>query len=173
MKIEPDFQAELKAHYSAVHARLWTPRATISPRLLCRPLPPQEPPREPAPQQIAAQPMPPATAEEIAAKWRRDDERFGGHVSPKAIIDVAAAYFNVRMGDLFSKSRVANVITARQTAMYVMRVLCRIPFMKIGRLLDRDHSSAVHAINHRIPKRMGMDKKFATDIEYIIELLKR
>ena len=171
MNIEPDFQAELKAHYSAIHARLWTPRAAIKPHLLYLP-PPESQQTEPIPQQVIVQPTPPPTAEEIAAKWRRSYKRSDGYVPPKVVICVSAAYFNVRMDDLLSKSRKADIAKARLSAMYIMRVVCRSTFMKIGKLLDRDHTCAVHAC-HRIPDRIKTDEKFSTDIKYIIELLKR
>jgi len=70
----------------------------------------------------------------------------GQEISPQVILDESARYFGLTRDDLGSKSRSRPLTTARHIAMYLLRELSGLSLIKIGELLDRDHSTALHGI---------------------------
>lgn len=166
---------ELTAHYKAVQARLLAGPTFQTPAL---------PPSIPVPP--PPEPEPPINVEDVAARWRDIDERvFGRRVSAKAVIDVTAAYFGISVDAVCGKCRSANIAKARQTAIYLMRELCRqfcsmgdtveivkFSFVQTASYFSIDHSTAIHAIE-RAQRRMAEDEKYATAISEIMTLLQR
>jgi len=167
---EPSSAAELKAHYRAVRARLWD----VPPRLMV----PQPrwymPESEPLPVLISP--------EEIAERWREIDTRlFGKRVSPKAVIFVTAAHFNISVKDIISKSRRREIVAARHAAMYIMRLLCcsliggrwmPLSSNRVAQHFGQDHAAAFHD-KERVASRMRVDGEYARAIGDIIALLWR
>lgn len=165
--VEPDFRAELKAHYSAVRTRLWAGPVRLPAAAPELPEPPEQEPVLPA--------------EEVAARWREVDMRlFGGRVSSQSVIYVVAAYFGIEVMVLTSSKRTAPIVTARQCAMYIMRELCRctvlqrgmISFNLIAKQFGRHHSTVFHSIK-RNQKQMNKDPAFAMAVAEITALLNR
>lgn len=164
---------ELAAHYSAVRARLWAPPR--HPLMVETNIPPQLPPL----------PQPP-DVENVAARWRDIDDRvFGSRVSAKAVIDVTAAYFKIPVRVVCGKSRREDTAKARQSAIYLIRELCRqfratgdtvkvvrFSFLQTASYFSIDHATAVHTIA-RVRRRMEKDEKYATAISELMALLQR
>lgn len=177
--VEPNFRTELAAHYSAVHARLWAgPR-----RQRAEPATPPEALAAPRPQPLPElSPSEPPPIEPLvvrtAAKWREIDMRvFGGRVSPKAVINVTAAYFCVDVRGVIAGPRVRPFMTARYASMYLIRLLCANPLgplssVQIGQHFNKDHATVLYAIP-KIVDRMDKDPTFASSIADIIRLLNR
>lgn len=70
------------------------------------------------------------------------------NLTPDLVISRAASYFKVDMADITGKSRVQNVVLARQAAMYLLRDLLGIPLHKIGLYFEgKDHSSVSYSIS--------------------------
>lgn len=154
------FHAELTAHYSAVRARLWTPRL---PSTKAKPEP-------------ASQPVHLASIEEVVAKWRKVDERLG-RISSEAVLCATASYFGISVIELATScSRVRDFVDMRDVAIYIMRALCKkshrpITTFEVGQIMNRDHSSVITATK-RVPKKMNKDAQFAKSVGDIMELLK-
>ena len=69
-------------------------------------------------------------------------------VTADVIMAVASEYFDVTPDEIRSSSRSRDLVTARQTAMYLCRELTDLSLPKIGEKFGgRDHSTVVHATN--------------------------
>ncbi|POH59461.1 chromosomal replication initiator protein DnaA [Arthrobacter glacialis] len=67
-------------------------------------------------------------------------------VTSAAILGQTAAYFNISLEELCSKSRTRSLVTARQIAMYLCRELTDMSLPKIGQEFGgRDHTTVIHA----------------------------
>ena len=67
-------------------------------------------------------------------------------ISSKQLIDKVAKYYNLNSKDLLGKSRVKNIKTARQIAMYLMKEELGLSTVEIGRELSKDHTTIMHGI---------------------------
>ena len=67
-------------------------------------------------------------------------------ITSTAILGQTAAYFNISLEELCSKSRTRTLVTARQIAMYLCRELTDMSLPKIGQEFGgRDHTTVMHA----------------------------
>lgn len=68
-------------------------------------------------------------------------------VKPKAVIEVLADYYHLKVNQLRSPSRVKEIVLPRQILMYLLRIELNLPFMEVGRLLGgRDHTTIMHGV---------------------------
>lgn len=67
-------------------------------------------------------------------------------LTPEKIIQFVAEYYGMRIEDLQGKSQARECVTPRQLAMYLCRNRLKMPFMKIGDVFSRDHSTVMSAI---------------------------
>ena len=69
-------------------------------------------------------------------------------VTPSVIINVVAEHFGVRVEDILSKKRTADVAMARQVAMYLCREMTDISLQEIGKTLGgKDHTTVIHGVD--------------------------
>jgi chromosomal replication initiator protein len=86
---------------------------------------------------------------ELAARALRDLVSPGqtGHVvTPTAILFAVGRYFGVNADELKGKSRHKQIVVPRQIAMYLLREDAHLSTPDIGRLLNRDHTTVLHAL---------------------------
>ncbi|CAL8900412.1 chromosomal replication initiator protein DnaA [Kocuria varians] len=70
----------------------------------------------------------------------------GQEITAASILGQTAAFFNITLDELKSKSRTRTLVTARQIAMYLLRELTDMSLPKIGAELGgRDHTTVMHA----------------------------
>ena len=70
----------------------------------------------------------------------------GQEITAASILGQTAAFFNITLDELKSKSRTRTLVTARQIAMYLLRELTAMSLPKIGQELGgRDHTTVMHA----------------------------
>lgn len=94
-----------------------------------------------------------------------------GEVSPTAIIEHVAKYFELSLEDLYGNSRAAAIAHARQIAMYLCRELTSLSLPKIGQLIGRDHTTVMYA-NNKITDQMKERRSVynqVTDLTHIIK----
>ncbi|HBK52630.1 MAG TPA: chromosomal replication initiator protein DnaA [Syntrophomonas wolfei] len=85
------------------------------------------------------------------------------------IIDEVARTFGTTGEDIRSSKRSANISSARQVAMYVIREITQIPMAAIGKEFGgRDHSTVVYAIQ-QVEKNIARDAKMKATVEDIIK----
>ena len=84
-----------------------------------------------------------------------------------------AEHFDVRLADMTSKRRPANIAFPRQVAMYLARELTKASLNEIGEAFGgRDHGTVLHACK-LVKKRMGEQDKIRQTISFIDSALHR
>jgi chromosomal replication initiator protein len=84
---------------------------------------------------------------------------------------VVAGYYNIRVIDLRSARRTANIIMPRQVAMWFSKQLTPLSLPVIGRLFGgRDHTTVLHAAR-KIDRLLPKDVNLAIDIATLSEMI--
>ena len=69
------------------------------------------------------------------------------HTMAENIINIVSDYYGVHKDKMFSKTRVWDVVRARQMACYMIRKYTNIPKLAIGRkYFGQDHSTVIHSL---------------------------
>ncbi len=71
------------------------------------------------------------------------------------IVHAVAQFYGIRAEDILGKSQSRECVTPRQVAMYLCRQLLKLPYMKIGDLFSRDHSTVMSSMK-QIEKQLGL-----------------
>ena len=66
--------------------------------------------------------------------------------TPEYIIEKIASYYGISIEEISGKSKIKNTALARQISMYLMRKLTNLTLEEIGAVLNKDHSTVLHAI---------------------------
>ena len=80
-------------------------------------------------------------------------------------------FFGISVEDLMSQKRTKEISYARQLAMYICRTLLDLSLPKVGKSFDRDHSTALHAIN-KIEKSIKINNNVKNDYSDIVSNIK-
>ncbi|MBS0623881.1 MAG: chromosomal replication initiator protein DnaA [Verrucomicrobia bacterium] len=67
-------------------------------------------------------------------------------LTPAKIIKAVAEYYGILMDDILSKSQTRECAVPRQIAMHLCRQQLGLPFMKIGDIFSRDHSTVMASV---------------------------
>jgi len=67
-------------------------------------------------------------------------------ITPEKIIQAVADHFGMPLEELLSDSQTRECVVPRQLAMYICRQKLKMPYMRIGELFSRDHSTVISAI---------------------------
>ena len=94
-------------------------------------------------------------------------------IAPERIRSTVASYYDIKVSDLDSKRRTAEIALARQVAMYLCRESTDFSFSKIGEIFgDRDHSTVMSNCN-KIQTLYQEDELIKYDIDEINKKLKK
>ena len=94
-------------------------------------------------------------------------------VDAQTIMNASARYFGISLEDLTGPSRVANIASARQVAMYLCRELTELSLPKIGAQFGgRDHSTVLHAVR-KIGEKIGVDRSLYTQVTELTNQIKQ
>ena len=86
---------------------------------------------------------------------------------------LAAEHFDVRLADMTSKRRPANIAFPRQIAMYLARELTKASLNEIGDAFGgRDHGTVLHACK-LVKKRMVEQDNIRQTVSFIDSALQR
>jgi hypothetical protein len=88
------------------------------------------------------------------------------------IIKGVAAYYKVSRHDILSERRTARVVLPRQIAMYLAKVLTLRSLPEVGRRMNRDHTTVLHAVR-KIERLVHIDHALAAEIDAIKAELRR
>jgi len=89
------------------------------------------------------------------------------------IIDRCCDYFGITQEELYSPSRKANIVTVRQTAMYLASELTKLTASKIGIYVGkRNHATVIHSVN-QCKDRMASDKQYKAKVKELTDILKK
>lgn len=67
-------------------------------------------------------------------------------LTPQKIFDGVAEHFGIRAEDIFGKSQTRDCVLPRQIAMHLCRTLLKLPYVKIGEHLGKDHSTVMSSV---------------------------
>ena len=67
-------------------------------------------------------------------------------ISADRIIERVAEHYSIPLDELLGKSQARECVSCRQLAMYLCREHLKMPYMRIGDLFQRDHSTVISAI---------------------------
>lgn len=67
-------------------------------------------------------------------------------LTPGKIIQQVAEYFGIKSEDILGKAQSRDCVLPRQIAMYFCRTELKMPFMKIGDLFEKDHSTVMSSV---------------------------
>ena len=87
------------------------------------------------------------------------DEEATGTISIERIQKVVAEYYDVRVADMTSKARPANIAFPRQVAMYLARHLTDCSSPVIGEQFRRNHATVLHAVTS-VTARLEKEAEF-------------
>lgn len=100
-----------------------------------------------------------------------ESENIKKTVTPRQVITVVAAYFDIQIDDVLGKSREKRLAFPRQIIMYLLREEMRSSYPTIGAELGgRDHTTAMHA-HAKIRGLLESDEKLIKDLELIKQKL--
>ncbi|MCL1806676.1 MAG: chromosomal replication initiator protein DnaA [Oscillospiraceae bacterium] len=107
------------------------------------------------------------TAQNVVADMIRQSP--GLNPTPQLILSEVCSFYRLDERQITGKSRQAELVTARQTAMYLIRDMTSLSLEQIGdRIFSRDHSTVVHSIQ-RVEERRKEDTAYDNDIKTITE----
>lgn len=86
--------------------------------------------------------------------------------SPEAIIGEVARYFGFDEAVIKGPGRSRSVVNARNIAMYLIRSITGLSTIEIGKIFDRDHSTAVHSLD-QVDAKLKSDPAFSQTIKDI------
>ena len=94
-------------------------------------------------------------------------EEAQNQVTVEKIQKRVADYYNLRLSDMVSRRRPANIAFPRQIAMYLSRILTSHPLQEIGENFGgRDHGTVIHACK-TVENIMDQDESVRRSVEYL------
>lgn len=67
-------------------------------------------------------------------------------LTPQKVIEAVALYYGIQTQDILGKSQKRESSLPRQIAMYLCRTQLTLPFVKIGEIFSRDHSTVMSSV---------------------------
>lgn len=93
-------------------------------------------------------------------------------LNPDKIKMSVADYYKLSVSQMVSSSRLSNITNARHIAMYLIRTLLDLPFVKIGdEFGGRDHSTVINACD-KVERMLKTDPNFKQAVDDIKMMLK-
>lgn len=90
-------------------------------------------------------------------------------ISVENIQKTVADFFNIKVADMFSKKRPANIARPRQIAMYLAKELTQKSLPEIGELFGgRDHTTVLHAV-----RKIAADRSKNPEINHELHVLEQ
>ena len=88
-------------------------------------------------------------------------------LTPDKIIQKTADHFGIPIEDILGKSQAREFVLPRQVVMYLCRKHLEMPYIKIGDLFNRDHSTVMSSIKRIEKKYDGGNKEVLSAIKLI------
>ena len=77
-------------------------------------------------------------------------------ITPQRIVHDVAQYFGIKSDDVLGDGQTRDRVLPRQLSMYLCRQELKMPYMKIGDIFGRDHSTVMSSIK-LIQKELDAD----------------
>jgi chromosomal replication initiator protein len=109
------------------------------------------------------------TAEKYLQSLILEQER--AMLNPSKIVRAVADFYGIRVDDIVGKSQKQECTLPRQIAMHICRTKLKMPYMKIGRTFERDHSTVMSSIK-QVQKKLDLhDKDLCSSVPAILRCL--
>lgn len=92
-------------------------------------------------------------------------------VTPVKIIRTVAEYYGIRMDDILSKSQARECVLPRQIAMHLCRDHLNLPYMHIGDIFSRDHSTVMASVKQIQKGIESKNNEIIGSVKGILKLL--
>ncbi len=73
-------------------------------------------------------------------------EEMQAAITPMKIIQFIAEYFGIKSEDILGKAQTRECVLTRQLAMYLCRHHLELPYLKIGEIFSKDHSTVMSSV---------------------------
>lgn len=83
-------------------------------------------------------------------------EQYEAALTPPRVLQYVAEYFGIRPEDILGKAQTRDCVLPRQISMHFCRHELKLPYLKIGELFSRDHSTVMSSVK-QIQKGMDTD----------------
>lgn len=94
---------------------------------------------------------------------KTDDNELKSKANPNEVIIAVSKYFSLGKKTLLGDSRSKPIAIPRQILMYLLRIELRLPLQEVGRLVGRDHTTVIHAVD-KITHLTSSDVQIRQDI---------
>jgi chromosomal replication initiator protein len=88
-------------------------------------------------------------------------------LTPERILHTVAERYDIRADDLTAKSQSRKFVVPRQIAMYFCRTLLKLPYMKIGDIFSKDHSTVMSSTKLIEKELQLIESDIATKVKAI------
>lgn len=92
-------------------------------------------------------------------------------LTPGKIIRTVAEYYGIRMDDILSKSQARESALPRQIAMHLCRDKLQLPYMKIGDIFARDHSTVMASVRQIQKALDSKNQEITGSVKGVLALL--
>lgn len=88
-------------------------------------------------------------------------------LTPSKVVKAVAEQFGIKPEDILSKAQSRDCVVPRQVAMYLMRSELKLPYMRIGEIFGKDHSTVMSSVKV-IQKCMEAEEREVADAVHAI-----
>ena len=99
------------------------------------------------------------------AKFLEDETK--EKLTEEKLLQIVSENFGIKLDDMTGKSQSRDNVLPRQLAMYLLRKELKLPFMKIGSIFDRDHSTVMSSIRNITKNIENQDKEICSSLNEI------
>ncbi len=107
----------------------------------------------------------PESTKTILEDFLEEEKRLA--LNPQKILTAVAAFYGVKVTDILGKAQTKECSIPRQVAMHLCRQRLELPYLKIGALFSRDHSTVMTAVKQIQKKIEGQDPELSAALAII------
>jgi len=110
----------------------------------------------------------------LVQKWTMPllEEQKRQALTPEKIVHATAEIFAIPASDILGRSQNQTCSVPRQTAMYLCRILLKMPYLKIAKVFSRDHSTVMTSVKTIEKKTEEQDDAMLSTLHSIRSRLK-
>jgi chromosomal replication initiator protein len=95
------------------------------------------------------------------------EEETKGALDPQKIIALVAEHFGITPEEIVGKSQTQGCVMPRQIAMHLCREQLKVPYLKLGEIFHRDHSTVMSSIKLILKKLDSQDRDLAATLSVL------
>lgn len=99
------------------------------------------------------------------------EEELKGTLDPQKIIAIVAEHYGMTSEEIVGKSQTQGCVTPRQIAMHLCREQLKVPYLKLGEIFHRDHSTVMSSIKLIQKKLEAQNRDLAATLSVLQQKL--